>query len=442
MRVFVDGYGCTLNQGEGRRIAQRLSETGHHLVPRPQEADACILVTCTVVETTERKMLRRMRELASPRRRLVVTGCMAAVQADRIREAVPAAAILPPTQPEALTALFPPVGDASFACFEPPSTVDGIVPIAQGCLARCSYCISTVARGALRSVPLAEVVAQVRQAVARGRREIRLSSLDTGQYGRDLGLSLADLLHAVCRVEGAFRVRVGMMSPMMLRPILGRLVDAYREEKAFRFLHLPVQSGNDEVLRRMRRGYTVERFWEAVDAFRSHVRTLSLATDVVVGFPGESDREFEDTLDLVEDLRPDVLNITRFSPRPGTPAAAMEDRVPGWKLKERSRRLTALRFRISRRIHEERVGSTVEVLTTEVGKAGTTVARTDDYRPVVLPGELPLGASLPVRLESASDVYLRGRPLGPLPEGERHPRDAIKEGQVLSGLAAPWSSGQ
>ncbi len=411
MRVFVEAFGCTLNQGEGRWIARRLSQAGHRILDRPDGADACVLVTCTVIESTERKMLKRMRQLASGGRRLVVAGCMASVQSEIIKEEVPSAEVVPPTQMDRIPAFFPTHPDSGYECFEPQSTIDGIIPIAQGCLASCAYCISTVARGPLKSYPPEEIVREVQQALRRGRREIRLTSLDTGQYGRDMDLNLAILLKRVCEVEGEFRVRVGMMSPMMLRPILSDLLEAYREEKVFKFLHLPVQSGNDGILRRMRRGYTVAQFWDVVEAFRDEIGPLTLATDVIVGYPGERQKEYEDTLDLVRELRPDLLNITRFSPRAGTPAATMDGRVPGWKVKERSRELTTLRFCISGDIHNGLVGCPLQVLTTEVGKVGTTMSRSEDYRPVVLPGLWPLGRFLKVQVEAATDAYLLGRVL-------------------------------
>ncbi|MFQ5838350.1 MAG: tRNA (N(6)-L-threonylcarbamoyladenosine(37)-C(2))-methylthiotransferase [Thermoplasmata archaeon] len=411
MKVFVEAYGCTLNQGDGRWIARRLSEAGHRIVEGPDGADACVLVTCTVIETTERRMLKRMRQLAGKDRRLVVAGCMASVQTDVIKEAVPSADVVPPTQMDRIADLLPSAADAEYECFEPRSTVDGIIPIAQGCLASCTYCISTVARGPLRSYPPEEVVAEVSNALKRGRLEIRLTSLDTGQYGRDLGINLAVLLGQVCQAEGSFRVRVGMMSPMMLRPIIDDLLEAYKQEKLFKFLHLPVQSGDDEVLRRMKRGYTVEQFWDVIEAFRREINPLTLATDIIVGFPGEGEEEFENTLELVRELRPDILNITRFSPRPGTPAAAIEGQVPSWVMKERSRELTKLRFEIGRETHRRLIGSSLRVLTTEEGKWETTLARSDAYRPVVLPGRWPLGEFLDVRVEGSTETYLQGRPL-------------------------------
>ncbi len=202
-----------------------------------------------------------------------------------------------------------------------------------------------------------------------------------------------------------------MMSPMTLRPLLDDLVEAYASEKVFSFLHLPFQSGNDAILKRMRRGYTIGHFWDVVEGFRDHVRPLTLATDIIVGFPGEGEQEYEDTLALVRELEPDILNVTRFSPRPGTPAASMQDRVPGWVAKERSRELTRLRLEISRARHRRLVGRRLRVLTTEEGKWETTLARSDDYSPVVLRKRLPLGQFLDVVVRGSAETYVTGEPL-------------------------------
>ncbi len=391
-------------------MSRQLSVAGHQMVDNAEDAETCVLVTCTVIGSTEKRMLRRMAQLASAGRSLIVGGCMASAQAETVRGAVPSAELVAPTNAERFLRLLPPTGGEGYECFEPSSSIDGVVPIAQGCLARCAYCISTIARGPLTSYPPEDIASEVAEAVRRGRREIRLTSLDTGQYGRDLGINLATLLRAVCHVDGEFMVRVGMMSPMMLRPITSDLLQAYQEEKVFNFLHLPVQSGNDTILKRMRRGYRVDQFWEVVGAFRRKVRPLSLATDVIVGFPGEGEVEFEDTLDLIRELKPDILNITRFSPRPGTPAASMGDQVPGWIMKQRSRELTKLRFEMSQRANRKFVGRRLRVLTTEEGKNGTTIARSQDYRPVVLPGRHALGKFVEVSVTAAREIYLLGRP--------------------------------
>ncbi len=411
MKVYVEAYGCTQNYGEARRMEEALAGRGHAITRSEGDADAHVLVTCTVIETTERKMIRRMQALEAHGKPLVVAGCMAGAQRDRVQAIVPRAKLLPPRKwPQIVDLLDGTACGDRAADLEARSAGwrDAIVPIAQGCAGRCTYCITRVARGFVKSYPVLDLAEQVRRSVARGAREIKLTGQDTAAYGRDGGPTLADLLRAVAALEGDFRVRVGMADPLTVLPILEDLADAYATDKVFKFLHLPVQSGADEVLRRMRREYTVADFETIVAAFRDRYPDLTLSTDVIAGFPGETEEEFESTMDLVRRVRPDIVNVTRFSPRPGTPAASYDGQIVGWRVKRRSRRLTSLRFAIAREIHQRFVGEEVEVLVTEPGKEGTVLARTPEYRQVVLHEPAPLGEFVRVQIDAARATDLFG----------------------------------
>lgn len=417
MRVYVEAYGCTQNYGEARLMQAALAESGHTITASEGEADAHVLVTCTVIETTERKMARRMAELAAYDKPLVVAGCMAAAQRDRVRAIVPKAKLLPPRKWPQIVDLL----DAGTACGDRAAEVesqsfgwhDAIVPIAQGCAGRCTYCITRVARGRVSSYRAQDIVAQIRRHVERGVKEIKLTGQDTAAYGLDTGTNLAALLRAIDDIPDEFRVRVGMADPLTVHPIVDELIDAYASDKIFKFLHLPVQSGDDAILEAMKREYTVARFEEIVAAFRRAFPEMTLSTDIIVGFPGETETQFEASMDLIRRVRPDIVNVTRFSARAGTPAAAMKGQIVGWRVKERSRRLTRLRFQIAQEIHERFVGREVDILATEPGKRGTTLARTREYRQVVLPDPLPLGEFLEARIDAARPTDLLGHPIGP-----------------------------
>jgi MiaB/RimO family radical SAM methylthiotransferase len=269
-----------------------------------------------------------------------------------------------------------------------------------------------VARGRVSSYPVEAIVAQVRNRVDQGAKEIKLTGQDTAAYGLDGGTDLAALLRAINQILGEFRVRVGMADPLTVYPIRHELVDAYRSDRIFKFLHLPVQSGDDEILEAMRREYSVSEFEETVRAFRHAFPRMTLSTDVIVGFPGETEGQFDRTIELIRRTRLDIVNVTRFSPRAGTPAASYPNGIVGRRVKERSRRLTQLRFEIARDVHRAFVGEEVDVLVTEPGKGTTVLARTPEYRQVVLPGPLPLGEFVRVRIEEARATDLRGRCVG------------------------------
>jgi MiaB-like tRNA modifying enzyme len=412
VKVYVEAYGCTQNYGEARLMQTALVGQGHVLTPTAQEADAHVLVTCTVVDATERRMVRRMRELATLDKPLVVAGCMAAAQRDRVKSIVPQARLLPPRKWEQIVDLL----GAGTACGDRAADVesgsfgwhDAIVPIAQGCAGRCTYCITRFARGRVKSYPVEDLVAQVRSHVDRGVKELKLTGQDTAAYGLDAGTTLAELLKAIDGIPGDFRVRVGMADPLTVLPITDELIEAYASDRIFKFLHLPVQSGDDGVLGAMRREYTVRDFEGIVAAFRRAYPEITLSTDVIVGFPGETEEQFEATMSLVRRVQPDIVNVTRFSARPGTPAGRMPDQVVGWRVKKRSRRITALRFQVAWEIHQAFVGRDVRVLVTEPGKAGTTLGRTQEYRQVVMTESIPIGEFADIRIERARATDLFG----------------------------------
>jgi MiaB-like tRNA modifying enzyme len=288
--------------------------------------------------------------------------------------------------------------------------VIGIIPISYGCLGSCAYCCVVFARGRLRSYTIGEIFERVKTDLATGVREFWLTSQDTACYGMDIGTNLPDLIKAVCNVEGDFKVRVGMMTPNMALKILKNLVKAFENEKVFKFLHLPVQSGDDQILKRMRRFYTVADFKRIMNAFREALPRITIATDVICGFPGETREAFEETLQLIEDVKPDIVNISKFFGRPGTPAAEMENAVPFSELKERSAILSRLASRIAFERNREWVGWKGEVFVDEIGKVpGSWVGRNFAYKPIVIKSEKNLlGKVVNVEIFNAFPTHLEG----------------------------------
>ncbi len=423
VRVHVESYGCTRNRADGEIMEAILVRAGYELAETPESADYVVVNTCAVKDPTERHMGERVKELLDSGKRVIVTGCLTHVNPDvidprvsgvlgvksidRIAEAVDIA--------EGGGKLVSVEGwrERSIDKLELPrlwkSGVVFVVPIGEGCLNACTYCATRFARGVLKSYKPELVVKWVREALARGYREIQLSSEDTGCYGFDIGTNLAKLLNEITAIEGDFRVRVGMMNPNHAIKILDELIDAYRSEKVYRFLHLPVQSGDDEVLRRMGRNYTVGEFEEIVREFRRKIPGLNLNTDVIVGFPGETGEAFKNTIELVRRVRPDKINVSRYSPRPGTIAAKWK-KLPGWKIKERSRELHRLRLRIAYEINSGYTGKTVEALVHGEGKKGGVEARAFNYKDVIVEGG-NAGELIDVKIERVTSTYLLGRVL-------------------------------
>ncbi len=339
---------------------------------------------------------------------------MPSVQPDLITSIVPHALLLPPQYIQYINDIL--AGDTpSFSetkkTMLPKYFVDVIAPIAiaEGCLLSCSYCITHFARGKLRSFPIPEITADVCSALKQGCKEIQLTAQDTASYGLDTNTNLGQLLTEVCAIDGSFRIRVGMMNPVTVKKNLSSILTAYHHEKIYKFLHLPVQSGDDVILEKMNRGYTVKEFISLVTRFKKKLPSLTLSTDVIIGFPTETIEQFNQTIDLLQTIKPDIINITRFSARPLTAAKTMNGRIPTHVVKERSKKITAICSKISSEKNQEHIGKTYTVLVTEKGKHETYTGRTENYKQVVIKEPVTIGDFVYAEIIDAAPIYLVGK---------------------------------
>jgi threonylcarbamoyladenosine tRNA methylthiotransferase CDKAL1 len=410
MKAYVEAYGCTLNFGESREIEDLLVERGWEIVDDPKDSDLVVLATCVVIETTERAMLKRIAEL-SKGPRLVVTGCMATVCREKVQKVSPSAAFVAPGDLESFSRLVESYGSRR-ALKKKESESFSIVPIATGCRGACSYCITRLARGELKSRSPSRIIDAVKHAAASGPREIQLTAQDTAAYGLDIGTDLPTLVKGVCKVPLDFRLRVGMMNPRSALPMVDRIAGMYLEHKVFKFLHLPLQSASDRLLEHMERGYSVDDFRAIISRIREYVPFISVSTDLIVGYPGESEEDHRENLSIVSELKPDIVNVTRFSSRPGTKAAEANGRVVGWKAKDRSREITELRFQVALGRNKSWIDKAFTALSTERGKNRSTILRSDEYKQVVVPEQLPLGRYYTVKVIDATPTYLIGARAG------------------------------
>ncbi|MCG7844419.1 MAG: tRNA (N(6)-L-threonylcarbamoyladenosine(37)-C(2))-methylthiotransferase [Methanomassiliicoccales archaeon] len=409
VRFHFETYGCTMNHGESQEMMLIVKRMGHTVVSDLESSEVAVVNTCVVIAPTERKILRHLNELQNNGKRLVIIGCMASVAKQKLARDFPGALICGTTDYPGLPSLL----KEEFGIVGESTDIEGatgplVLPIAQGCNGCCTYCITKLARGDLDSYPLRGLVDKARAVISQGVKEILITSQDTAAYGMDGSDRLPDLLRAVCALPGDFRVRVGMMNPDNLKEIVDDLVGAYKHPKVYRFLHLPVQSGSGSIIREMGRAYSVQDYLGMVAKMRKAVPELTLSTDVITGFPGETEEDHTATVALMEALRPNIINITRFSSRPGTVAEGMKMQVPGWVSKKRSRELTALRFSISSQINASKIGREYTVLINERGKGNSVMARTNDYLPVVIKGEHELWQWARVKITAAATTHLYG----------------------------------
>jgi MiaB-like tRNA modifying enzyme len=423
-RVYLKSFGCSTNLADGEVMAGCLASAGFKLVNSVADAEVVVYNTCAVKGPTENRMIDLLKKV--PRgKKLLVVGCLPLINFDRLSREVQFDGVAGPALGEKIVDIANAVlrGEKVLALENAekakPSLslprihvnpVVGIIPISYGCLGSCAYCCVVFARGRLRSYSIKEIVEKIKADLAEGVREFWLTSQDTACYGRDIGTNLAELIMAVCAVEGNFKIRVGMMTPNRALDILEGLIEAYRDGKVFKFVHLPVQSGDDKILERMRRFYTVADFKKIVEAFREAFLKIAIATDVICGFPGEDEKAFEKTLKLIEEVKPDIVNTSKFFARPRTPAANMPDLVQLPEIKRRSAALSSLAYKIALERNREWIGWEGEVLIDEAGKvAGSWMGRNFAYKPIVVKsGQNLLGKVVHVRIYDASATHLEG----------------------------------
>jgi len=418
-RVYVKSFGCPTNLADGEVIAGCLSEVGYDIVERAESADIIIYNTCAVKTPTENRMIDILRRGVPRGKRLIVTGCLPLINFERLKAQVRFDGVVSPAPGSKIVEAVRRVGRGEKVVMLmknskpdlglpkiPVNSVTGIIPINYGCLGACSYCCVLLARGRLRSYQINEIVERVKRDLASGAKEIWLTSQDTACYGKDMATNLADLLRRICEIEGKFFIRVGMMTPNQALEILDDLIEAYNNEKIFKFLHLPVQSGDNEVLRLMNRFYTVEDFKRIVYSFRKEIPKITVATDVICGFPGENQVAFERTMELIKEIQPDVVNVSKFFPRPHTPAKKMKP-LPPQEVKERSRRMAELSRTISLRKNRAWINWEGTIIVDEKGKEKSWIGRNFAYKPVVIKAEgFLLGKFLNVRVVRAFPTYL------------------------------------
>jgi threonylcarbamoyladenosine tRNA methylthiotransferase CDKAL1 len=423
-RVFVKNFGCSSNTADGEVLAGCLAQAGFQIANSEPEADLIIYNTCAVKGPTENRIIDAIKH-APKDKKIVVAGCLTKISFERLcREAHFDGAVGPAVGKEIVEVVTrvlagEKVIDLAAAKNKPllnlprhiSNPIVSVVPINYGCLGSCSYCCVVFARGHLRSYSIKEVVDRVQSDYAAGAKEFWITSQDTASFGRDLGIDLAELMTALGGLEGDFRVRVGMMTPNLVTEMQSRLITAFNSPKIFKFLHLPVQSGDDTVLQYMRRFYTASEFKGIVNTFRNDFPQLTLTTDVIVGFPGETEQAFENTLKLLDEVKPDVVNVSKFFARPKTVAAKMK---VGLVNKEETKRRSTVTAELVKRLSAKRnlrwVGWTGEMLVDEKGKVeGSWVGRNFAYKPIAIKSEDNLlGKTLRVKVVEASTTYLKG----------------------------------
>ncbi|HWQ44727.1 MAG TPA: tRNA (N(6)-L-threonylcarbamoyladenosine(37)-C(2))-methylthiotransferase [Methanosarcina barkeri] len=433
MKVYLESFGCSASQASAEIMKASVERLGHELVGlnTVDQADVYICNSCTVKYTTEQKILYKIRRMGERGIQVIVSGCMPEVQLEDILHANPEAHILGVNAVSRLGDVLSSIEQRKkegrlqgeerleFRTSEPLGFLNvprersnpniHICQISQGCNFACSYCIVKHARGKLRSFPSDEIVEDIRTAVADGCREVWLTSQDDSQYGLDTEFKLPALLCMIAEIPGDFKVRVGMMNPFSVLPILDDLVEAFDSEKVFKLLHLPIQSASHSVLKKMNRLHKMDAVDAIITKFRARFEDLSLFTDIIVGFCDETDDDFKETVEWVQKYRPEKVNISRYSPRPHTKAFSFRNLDSRISV-QRSHELHKVCEQIKIKSKQAMIGWKGKAFVSKYTETGDVLTRTDSYRPVVISGsDLKPGQYADVEIVGAKPGYFLGK---------------------------------
>ncbi len=434
-RYYIWTAGCQMNTADSQRVGAALEKLGYHWTERPEEADVIVLNTCVVRQSAENKAYGRLmslKPLKARRPEVVINlmGCLVGVRGhERLKARFPFVDVFsPPSDPGPLIAHLT-QGEAKaldqaetqrrFALMDGEvllprhlqgRLVSAFIPVVYGCSHACTFCIIPYRRGVERSRPVGTIVAEARSLVAQGVKEITLLGQIVDRYGKDIpdGPNLAQLLRILHDIEGLERIRFLTSHPNWMTDELLRTVAEL--PKVMPHIEVPVQAGDDEVLRRMKRGYTADDYRRLIARIREIIPEVAIATDVIVGFPGETEAQFRRTYDLLAELRLDVVHLARYSERPGTVAARrLPDDVPEEEKWRRFRLIEELQEGIAREINQRYVGRTVEVLFEEKVR-GRWKGRTPQNKLVFVESDQDLrGQILPVTITWAGPWSMVGR---------------------------------
>jgi threonylcarbamoyladenosine tRNA methylthiotransferase MtaB len=393
VKVYLASVGCRLNQSEIETLGRRLLAAGHVLVPDPGQADQAVVNTCAVTRQAAkdgRALVRRIRR-SNPQALISVTGCHATLAPGELAALSGAVRIVPNRDKERLLQILDPAAEASPPPYDQEpilreflagsqANTRAFVKVQDGCDNRCTFCVTTLARGPGRSRALADIIDEIQALAAAGYREAVLTGVHLGSYGRDLGRrhGLAELVRAILHHSDIARLRLSSLEPWDIPP---GFFELWQDRRLLPHLHVPLQSGSDRILRRMARRTTCDTFRRLAVQARSLIPGLNLTTDLIVGFPGESEDDHSRSLAFVEEMAFGRLHVFPYSRRPGTAAAEMPGQLPGQVKKQRVRQMIDLGRRLSRAYHAQFEGHLTQVLWEYVVAANGEGLRWTGYTP-------------------------------------------------------------
>ena len=417
-KIFVEAYGCSASFSDSEMISGLILNGGHTLVDNSSESDLNIVVTCSVKDATANKMIHRIKSLKT--KPLIVAGCLPKAEKLTVEKFSENASMLGPNSlGKTLQVIDSTLKGTKLIALEDTdlskvglpkvrlNPVVGIVEIASGCMSECTFCQTKLSKGDLTSYRIGDIVRQIETEINDGCKEIWLTSTDNGCYGFDINTDLPSLIDTVVEIPQDFKVRVGMMNPMYMARIRENLIKSFENDKVYKFLHIPVQSGSNTVLNDMKRGHTVETFRDVVKKARDRFPEFTISTDVIVGFPSETQEDFEKTVNLLKETRPDVVNLSKYSARPGTEAAEWKQ-IDVSVVKKRSKEIFELINQIAFENNQKWVGWRGDVLFDEKTEEGIK-GRNFAYKSIFVDENVEIGQTHAIEITNITKHSLVGK---------------------------------
>lgn len=414
-KVHVETFGCAANFAEGEMMKGILDKDGKQIVEK-EDADVIVLNLCTVKGNAVALKAVKTAVKEYPHKKIVIAGCVSHELLPQLKLIVPTASIINTHNIHKITtAVEQPINfiqrNNDHKINLPrvrKNPVIGILPISSGCDSACTFCSVKFIKGAHVSYSPEKIISEVEQCINEGCKEIWLTGQDTSCYGADTGKNLPWLLNQLCSIEGDFKIRLGMANPKHVKNYARELMEVFHNKKMFRFLHIPVQTGNNEVLSAMKRGYTIEEFKQIVTTFRKEFPDITLSTDIICGFPNETKQQFEETLTLLKELAFDSIYFSRFALRPGTFAAKMAGQISSNEKKSRSKTLSEIFKTTALERNKQWMNWQGTIIIDERGQNNTVVGRNYAYKPIVVKGTFELGQTVNIKITDVAPTFLRG----------------------------------
>jgi len=386
-----------------------------------EDADVIIINSCYVKLPTENKVTYKIQSLQEkyPYKKIIISGCMVEIDPEKLDKIGANCSWIGPHQLDEVVNVVKESFEGNIlratGLSKKPKVglhkvkknpYIHIIQICEGCLGSCTFCCTRFARGPLNSYPIIEIKKEAQKAIDDGSIEIQLTAQDTAAFGKDSGEKLSSLIKEVANLNGKFKIRIGMMHPKNILNDIDDLIEAFKLPNVYKFLHLPLQSGSNKVLKDMKRGHSIEDYLNIVNKFKKEIPELTIATDIIVGYPSENDEDFNKTCDVLEEFKPSIIHLSKYQHRKGAASSNLKE-IPYEIMKKRSKEITNIKSRITDLENQKLLNTIQKAIVVEEGSKGGFIAKSNSYIPIVV-HDAKIGDFLNLKIYETSSTYLKG----------------------------------